>query len=68
VRLIDQLSAIGVPKSKEDELVSFLEALQDRLGELESNPEELVKTPYPFLKVSKLAQKYGFTGCAGAFS
>jgi hypothetical protein len=66
--MIDQLSAIGAPSSEKAKVVSFLETLQQRVHELQEDPDELTKSPYPFAKPATLAKKYGLIKCARAFS
>jgi len=65
---IDKLSAIGAPSAEKEEFVAFLEELDQRVGQLQEDPHELVKSPYPFARVAKLAKKAGLKGCAGTFS
>lgn len=66
-RMIDEISRIGVPKDEAQQITAFLEAVKQRVHELEENPLELNETPYPFKKVAALARKYGLTGCSEAF-
>lgn len=68
VELIAKLSALGVPSSEKDEIVAFLEALQQRLDELKENADELTESPFPFRKPAALAEKTGLVGCAAIFS
>jgi hypothetical protein len=65
-RMIDEISTIGAPDSETQKVTVFLEAVKQRVHELEENPLELNETPYPFKKVATLAKKYGLTGCSEA--
>jgi hypothetical protein len=65
-RMIEEISTIGAPDSERQKVTVFLEAVRQRVHELEENPLELNETPYPFKKVSALAKKYGLTGCSEA--
>jgi hypothetical protein len=65
-RMVDEISRIGAPKSEAAHVTAFLEAVKQRVHELEEEPLELNKTPYPFKKVSSLAKRYGLTGCSEA--
>jgi hypothetical protein len=58
---VDEISALGAPKGDEAAVVSFLNALQQRLDELGEKPSELNNEM--FVKPAKLAKAYGLTGC-----
>jgi hypothetical protein len=65
---VDEISALGAPKGDEQEIASFLNALQQRLEEIHERPLILNKTVTPFAQAEKLAKAYGLTGCAESFS
>lgn len=67
VRLIDRFSTLGVPSAEKDEVVAFLEAVQQQVDKMQENANELTKSPFPFAKPAKLARKQGLTRCADAF-
>jgi hypothetical protein len=62
---IDEISALGAPKGEEQKVSTFLNALQQRLDELNEQPSELSGTI--FAKPAKLAQASGLSGCAESF-
>jgi hypothetical protein len=66
-RMIDQISAIGAPSSETQKVTAFLEAVKQRVHELEENPVELNETPDPFKGVAALAGRYGLKGCSEVF-
>jgi hypothetical protein len=66
-RAVDGISSLGAPKADAQEVSAFLNALQQRLGELEETPSEISKATYPLAKAAKLAKAYGLTGCAESF-
>jgi ADP-ribosylglycohydrolase len=65
---IDEIVALGAPKGDEDEVAAFLNALRERLDEIEATPTKLASTITPFARVEKKAEAYGLTGCAESFS
>jgi hypothetical protein len=64
---IEEISALGAPRSDEEQIASFLNTTQQRLDEIREDPAELSKTPEPFTKAEKIARSYGFEGCAESF-
>jgi hypothetical protein len=67
-KMIAQISAIGAPKGDEEQIATFLNALQERLEVIEAQPSEAGKTATPFAKAEKLARSYGLNGCAESLS
>jgi len=65
---IEQISALGAPSGDEEEIESFLNALQTRLDAIDQSPTELSKTITPLKKPEELAKAYGLTGCAESYS
>jgi hypothetical protein len=59
---VDGISALGAPNGDEQEIASFLKALQKRLNELHEDSSELSNEM--FNKPAKLAIAYGLNGCA----
>lgn len=66
-RVVTKIGALGAPKADEREVALFLNALNDRLGELEENPNEASAAANPFPKAEKHARAYGLNGCAESF-
>jgi hypothetical protein len=67
-RGIDEIVALGAPSGDEDEVEAFLNALRERLGEMEETPAKLGRSLTPFARAEKLAEAYGLTGCAESLS
>lgn len=64
---IAEISDVGAPEGDEEKVAAFLNAIQERLGEVQEKPNELNTNPEPWAKPIKLATAYGFTVCAQAF-
>jgi len=67
-RMIDAIAKLGVPSGYAPEVTSFLEALKQRLVEIQDEPEKLIQTAFPFSSASKAAEAAGLKGCANSFS
>lgn len=58
---VEEISALGAPSGDEQQVGSFLKALQKRLEELHEKPSELSNEM--FAEPAKLATAYGLDGC-----
>lgn len=67
-RMIGAIAKLGVPSDYAPEVTSFLEALKQRLVEIQDEPEKLIQTAFPFSGASKAAEAAGLEGCANSFS
>jgi hypothetical protein len=65
---IEQIAALGAPSNDVSKVEEFLDALQQRLGEIGDRPVILASTVTPFARVEKLARSYGLAGCAASLS
>jgi len=65
---VEQIGGLGAPSAYAPRAASFLNALQERLDELQANPPELTATTTPFKKAEDAAEKAGMQGCAESFS
>lgn len=62
--VVVEISEIGAPAADVAAVSKFLNALQQRLGEVRVTPSELNKTPIPFERAANLARASGLKGCA----
>jgi len=67
-RMIGGIATLGAPPAYAPEVTKFLEALKQRLVEIQDNPEKLIQTAFPFSSASKAAEAAGLKGCANSFS
>jgi hypothetical protein len=67
-RMIGGIATLGAPPAYAPEVTKFLEALKQRLVEIQDDPEKLIQTAFPFSSASKAAQAAGLKGCANSFS
>lgn len=61
---VEAVSALGAPSGDEQELTTFLEALQKVLDDADANPQAFIESGGSFGKAPKLAKAYGLVGCA----
>jgi hypothetical protein len=67
--LIDQVEELGAPRGDEQQLTTFLRALQRNIEEAQADPVKSVNgLSSPFKQAAQLADKYGLAGCAGALT
>lgn len=64
---IEQIGELGAPSADAPKTTLFLEALQERLGELQANPAELTATTTPFKRAEDAAKRVGMQDCAESF-
>jgi hypothetical protein len=64
---VEEISALGAPSGDEKEVTLFLNAIRQRLDEIEKRPTVLNQTPYPFARAAKMATAYGLNACAESF-
>jgi hypothetical protein len=67
-KLIDQISSLGAPSGDEEQVGSFLSAVQQSLDELRQQPTKAFEGLTPFERASKLARAYGLSTCADSLS
>lgn len=63
-KLIDEIGSLGAPDGDEQEVTSFLEAVQRNLSKGEAEPKAFLQSNSQFDEAAKLATAYGLTGCA----
>lgn len=66
--VVDRIATLGAPAGYAPQVSEFLEALQQRLAEIDEEPKKLINTAFPFSKASKAAEAAGLEGCANSFS
>lgn len=67
-QMIGVIAKLGVPPDYAPKVTSFLEALKQRLVEIEDEPKKLIQTAFPFVAASRAAEAAGLEGCANSFS
>jgi hypothetical protein len=67
-RMIGGIAKLGAPPDYAPKVTRFLEALKQRLAEIQDEPEKLIQTAFPFAGASKAAEAAGLKGCANSFS
>lgn len=67
-RMIGGIATLGAPPTYAPEVTKFLEALKQRLVEIQDEPKKLIETAFPFSSASKAAEAAGLRGCANSFS
>ena len=67
-RMIGGIAKLGAPSAYAPEVKNFLEVLQQRLVEIQDDPEKLIQTAFPFSSASKAAEAAGLKECANSFS
>jgi hypothetical protein len=65
-KMIDQISSLGAPASDQDQIATFLGTEQEKLEEASEEPSDPFVHVHFFTPVTKLAEAYGMTGCAGS--
>jgi hypothetical protein len=64
---IAKISKLGAPQSYAPEVTAFLEAIQTKLEEIQSDHSALGSTQFPFKKAEDAARRAGMYGCAESF-
>jgi hypothetical protein len=62
--LIAQIGSIGAPSGDEEQIATFLNAVQETIDYAGENPEKAFESLNLFAKASKLAKEYGLSGCS----
>jgi hypothetical protein len=60
----DDLDALGAPEGDEDEVQAILDALQEGIDALESDPAAVTSSDDPLAEASELAGDYGLEECS----
>lgn len=66
-REIKQISELGAPSDYAPEVTSFLNTLDEQLGEVRADPAAMSATATPFKQAADVAKRAGMIGCAESF-